>query len=102
MRDLGILFYATSLGLVIVYFLFIFRLKTSLHLLSLGIAVGFFLLLSTHYLISFLPVILILILISGLLASSRLYLKAHTPKEVYLGFLLGLISPFVINYITHL
>ena len=98
-RDLGILFYATSLGLVVIYLLFIFKIKTSLHLLSLGISVGFFMLLSTQYLISFLPVILILILISGLLASARLYLKAHTPKEVYLGFSLGLISPFIIHYI---
>ena len=98
-RDLGTLFYATSFGLVVIYLLFIFKIKTSLHLLSLGISVGFFMLLSTQYLISFLPVILILILISGLLASARLYLKAHTPKEVYLGFLLGMISPFIIHAI---
>ena len=98
-RDLGTLFYATSFGLVVIYLLFIFKIKTSLHLLSLGISVGFFMLLGTQYFISFLPVILILILISGLLASARLYLKAHTPKEVYLGFLLGLISPFIIHYI---
>ena len=98
-RDLGILFYATSLGLIVIYLLFVFKIKTSLHLLSLGISVGFFMLLSTQYLISFLPVILILILISGLLASARLYLKAHTPREVYLGFLLGVISPFIINSI---
>ncbi|MGB1284752.1 MAG: hypothetical protein ACPG44_09875 [Polaribacter sp.] len=98
-RDLGTLFYATSFGLVIIYLLFIFKTKTSLHLFSLGISVGFFMLLSTRYLISFLPIILILILISGLLASARLYLKAHTPKEVYLGFLLGVISPFIIHSI---
>ena len=98
-RDLGILFYATSLGLIIIYLLFIFKIKTSLHLLSLGISVGFFMLLGTQYLISFLPVILILILISGLLASARLYLKAHIPKEVYLGFLLGMISPFIVFFI---
>lgn len=98
-RDLGVLFYATSFGLVVIYLLFIFKIKTSLHLLSLGISVGFFMLLSTQYLISFLPVILILILIAGLQASARLYLKAHTPKEVYLGFLLGMMSPFIIHAI---
>lgn len=97
-RDLGALFFATSLGLVIIYILFIFKLKTSLHILSIGIAISFFLLLSLQYSISFLPIILILILISGLLASSRLYLKAHSPKEVYLGFFLGLSCPFIVSF----
>jgi len=97
-RDLGTIFFASSLGLTIIYILSIFKLKTSLHLLSVGIATGFFLLLSVQYSISFLPIILILILVSGILASSRLHLKAHTPKEVYLGFLLGIFSPFVVNF----
>lgn len=97
-RDLGILFFATSFGLVIIYLLFMFQLKASLHILSVGIATGFFLLLSVQYSISFLPIIFILILISGILASSRLYLKAHTPREVYLGFFLGIVSPFIVNF----
>ena len=41
--DLGILFYATSLGLTIIYIFFAFKLKVSIHLLSLGISTGFFL-----------------------------------------------------------
>lgn len=97
-RDIGLLFYATSFGLIAVYILFIFKLKTSLHLLSMGISIGFFLLMSWSYGISLLPLILILILLSGLLASARLYLKAHTPREVYLGFFIGLICPFITNY----
>lgn len=98
-RDLGILFYATSFGLITIYLLFIFNLKISLHLLSFGISIGFFLLLSIIYSISFLPVIFVLILISGILASARLHLKAHTPKEVYLGFFIGVFCPFLVNYI---
>ncbi len=96
--DLGILFYAISLGLVIIYILFLFKIKTSLHLLSMGIALGFFLLMSTFYTSSFLFIILIVILLSGALASARLHLKVHTPKEVYLGFFLGIVSPFLVNY----
>lgn len=97
-RDLGTLFFATSFGLVIIYLLFMFQFKTSIHLLSIGIATGFFLLLSIQYAISILPIICILILISGILASSRLYLKAHAPKEVYLGFFLGMVSTFIVNF----
>ena len=40
--DIGILFHATSLGLFIIYILFSFNFKTSIHLLSLGVATGFF------------------------------------------------------------
>lgn len=97
-RDLGVLFYATALGLTIVYLLFIFKLKTSLHLLSMGVALGFFLYLTYEYGITFTPVILLIILLSGLLASARLHLKAHTSKEVYIGFFLGVVSPFLTSY----
>lgn len=98
-RDIGILFYATTLGLIITYILFIFKTKTSIHLLSMGIALGFFLLLNTIYNANFIPIILVIILLSGLVASSRLHLKAHTTKEVYLGFFIGVVCPLVINVI---
>lgn len=99
LRDLGILFYATSLGLVIIYSFFAFQLKVSIHLLSLGISTGFFLLMSTIHSYSFTLVVIICIVLSGLLGSARLHLKAHTRTEVYLGFLFGFISPLVINLI---
>ncbi|TVZ56677.1 hypothetical protein OD91_1973 [Lutibacter sp. Hel_I_33_5] len=95
--DLGILFYATSLGIVLVYVLFLTKLKTSLHLLSMGIAVGFFLLIQNNYGISFFPIIAVSILFSGLLGSARLHLKAHTPFEVYSGFIIGFLCPYFVN-----
>lgn len=98
LRDLGLLFYATSLGLVFVYVSFAFKLKASLHLLSLGIFTSFFIVLGLIYSRSFIVIIITTLLLSGLLASSRLHLKAHTPKEVYLGFIFGFISSFAIYY----
>lgn len=89
-QDLSYLFYGTLLGLIGIYLIFALGIKTSIHLLSMGSAVGYFIVFQLIYNISVTPLILILILLSGLLASSRLYLKAHTPKEVYLGFLLGI------------
>ena len=86
LRDLGFLFYGTSMSLVCIYLLFAFQLKTSLHLVSMGSAVGFFLMITNVYSLSLLPIIMVLILLSGILASSRLYLGAHTPKELLLGF----------------
>ncbi len=97
-RDLSYLFFGTLLGLMIVYLLFFIKYKTSLHLLSMGSAIGFFIVLQLIYHISLLSVILVFILFSGLLATSRLDLKAHTPKEVYMGFFTGLLSQLIIYY----
>lgn len=96
LRDLGFLFYGTSLSLVGIYLLFNLKLKSSLHLVSMGNAIGFFIIVSNLYYISLLPVIMILFLLSGLLASSRLHLQAHTPKELFLGFSLGFVSQVVV------
>lgn len=96
LRDLGFLFYGTSLSLFCIYLLFSFQLKSSLHLVSMGNAVSFFLIISHTYSLSILPVIMILILFSGILASSRLYLKAHTSKELVLAFFIGMISQLVV------
>ncbi|CAM1342590.1 hypothetical protein [Tenacibaculum amylolyticum] len=97
-RDLSYLFFGTLLGMMMVYFIFFTKIKTSLHLLSMGSAVGYFVVFQQIYNISVLPLIIILILLSGFLASSRLYLKAHTPKEVYLGFLIGFLTQFIAYY----
>jgi hypothetical protein len=92
LKDLGLLFYATSLGLFIVYLLFYFKIKASLHLFSVGISIGFFMILSNLYSQPFLVVIILLFLVAGLIASARLNLKAHTTKEIYIGFFTGILS----------
>jgi len=98
-RDISYLFYGTSLALFLVYLIFITKTKTSLHLLSMGGALGFFLLFQQIHNANILPLLVVLIILSGLVASSRLYLKAHTPKEIYLGFFIGVICQFLAFYI---
>jgi len=99
LRDFGILFYATSFGLIVVYLFFILKIKVSLHLLSMGIIVAFFITVGIKYSISILPLIMVCFFFSGLLGSSRLHLKAHTPKEVYLGFFFGMVAQFTTYYL---
>lgn len=99
LRELALLFYATSIGLFFVYILFFFKIKSSIHLLSLGISAGFFMVLTNNYSQSFLIIIIIIFLLSGLLASARLNLKAHTSKEIYIGFFLGVFSPIILSFI---
>jgi membrane-associated phospholipid phosphatase len=98
-RDLGFLFYGTSISLFCTYILFAVRIKSSLHLLSMGAAVSFFLILSNVYALSLLPIVMVLILLSGLLASSRLYLKAHNSKELLIGFSLGFVFQLLVFWV---
>ncbi|MDG1423385.1 MAG: hypothetical protein P8P78_06390 [Flavobacteriaceae bacterium] len=95
-RNLGILFYGTSLSLICIYVLFSIKLKSSLHLVSMGNMLGFFLIMTNVNNLSILFIIILLIFLSGILASSRLYLKAHTPIELLIGFFLGFISQFLL------
>lgn len=96
LRDISLLFYATTLGLLCIYILFSFHIKTSIHLLSLGITTGFFLVIHNIYNVNFILVIISGLIVSGTLASARLNLKAHKPTEVYLGFILGFICPIIV------
>lgn len=92
LSDLGILFLGTVLSFLCMFFLFQFRIKTSIHMFGIGTFVGFILVFSYKYQIEMLNPLITLIIVSGLIGRSRLYLKAHTLKEVNIGFLLGVLS----------
>ena len=68
-RNLGILFYGTSLSLICIYILFSAKLKSSLHLVSMGNMLGFFLIMTNINNLSILFIIIPLIFLSGVLAS---------------------------------
>ncbi len=65
--------------------------KISAHSAGVGGLLGW--ILSISYICSINPIEIIsgAILVSGLVAISRIYLKAHTPLQVVFGFLLGII-----------
>ncbi len=94
-KDLGVLFYGTNLALIVIYILFFFNIKASLHVVSMSSALGFFLIYGVINSISILPIAIIMILLTGLLASSRLHLKAHKPLEIYLAFFLGITTQYL-------
>ena len=98
LRDLTFLFYGTSLGLFLIYVFFLFKIKTSIHLLSLGIATSFFMLINRLHVFNFMWIVIVCVLLSGLVASARLHLKAHTTHEVYLGYAFGFLSPIILFY----
>ncbi len=99
LEEISLLFHATSLGLIITYFLLNFSIKSSIHLLSIGISCGFFMMVALKSDESYILIIIINFLIAGLLGSARLHLKAHSPKEVYVGFLIGISTVFGMHII---
>ena len=66
--------------------------KNSMHLMGMGSLFMFLTCLSIHFEINITFVLSLLIFATGLVATSRLYLKAHSLPEVLIGFFIGLIS----------
>lgn len=67
--------------------------KISAHAIGIGSASGFlFLLYETSPTSSLFIALVVSILIAGIIMSARLYLNAHTPKQVYWGYFTGVVS----------
>ena len=64
-------------------------LKISAHMASMGSAIAYLFLIHFYLGYNMIIPIVIAILLAGITASARLYLKAHTTTEVYSGFILG-------------
>ena len=82
---------AGLISIVLAFMLTIFFRKVSLH--TIGIGLAFSLILQTVPLAYFnaIPILLVATLIAGLIGSSRLILKAHTNREVYYGYAIGIL-----------
>jgi hypothetical protein len=88
-------------GIIVLFIAFIINnfYKISLHALAIGSMTGGFLALAKTLtpiinINSLIIINCVLLFSMGLVASSRLYLKAHTSKQIYLGLIIG----FVIEY----
>lgn len=88
-------FFGVAFALSFTYLLFNIKVKTSLHTLGIGGIIGFVMVMSYEYQLNFNSLLAGLFIIAGLIGVSRLGLNAHRPKEIYIGFLLGLISQFL-------
>ena len=72
--------------------LLLFKIKSSMHLLGMGSLFMFLINLSIHFEINITLALSLCIFAIGLVATSRLYLKAHTKAEIFIGFCIGLLS----------
>ncbi|WP_318309448.1 hypothetical protein [Flagellimonas crocea] len=83
---------ATSATLILLFFKF----KTSMHLLGMGSLLTFMVALSIHFETNITIAISLLTLFTGIVATSRLYLKAHNKNELLIGFMMGCCSQLII------
>lgn len=88
-------FFGIAFALSFTYLIFNLRIKTSLHTLGIGGLIGFIMVMSYEYQLNFNALLAGLFIIAGLIGVSRLSLNAHNSKEIYLGFLLGVVSQFI-------
>ena len=94
-------FYGIAISLSLTYLFFYAKIKTSLHMIGIGGILSFIIIMSFEYKLNYNLIIAVLFLLSGLIAVSRLALKAHKPKEVYIGFLVGMISQLISYQFYH-
>lgn len=95
--DLAPLFYFYMLGattLAIFGLLITLWWKISLHMIALGGISGAFAALTLFAQGGYTSILLVILVISGFTGSARLKLQAHTPAEIYAGYLVGAVSMF--------
>ena len=63
--------------------------KVSIHMLGMGGIVGTIIGLILRYQVDAIQLVMALVILSGVVGYSRLRLDAHTPLQVYVGFVLG-------------
>ncbi|MBS1929379.1 MAG: hypothetical protein IT254_05955 [Chitinophagaceae bacterium] len=86
---LGIFLASSACLIANIYF------KISMHATGMGAWVGVFLLIMFRNEMLMTWPLSAVFLIGGLVLSARMLLSAHTPKEIYLGLIVGLITQFV-------
>lgn len=82
-------FQAGFISAFLVFISVMFRFKASLHMIGCTSLAVFVVLFTSYLEIAALTTVAVLILCMGFVASSRLFMKAHTPIELIAGILLG-------------
>ena len=75
------------------------NIRASLHMMAISSLTIFVIGLSIRLQMQNIVTITILILLNGVIASSRLEMQAHTNRELVLGFVLGAIPQILLLYI---
>ena len=89
-------FFSCTLSLGIVYILFFNNVKTSLHTVGISGLIAFIGIISYEYKLNLLLLLIFLFLLFGIIATSRLKLKAHKMSEIFIGFIIGFLTQILV------
>jgi hypothetical protein len=89
---------ATSI-LVFICLLVSLKWKISAHLIGIGGLFGAIIFYSIIFFSNLFLIVIILSFISGLVAFARLQLQAHSPSQVYVGFIVGFFGMMTVLYL---
>lgn len=69
--------------------------KISIHAVGAGgfVAIALIITMASNYNLT--PVLLLVILAAGLVGTSRLYLKAHAQRDIYSGYMIGILAQLI-------
>ena len=91
-------FLASLIAAIVCLILVLFRVKASMHMMGISGLAMFLIVLSITYQINITFALSVLILMIGLVGTSRLFLKAHTFLELIIGFFIGWIPQLLVMY----
>lgn len=92
-------FIAILLSTLTCLILAILQVKASIHMIAAGGILMFFIAISIHYNININSSIILMLIITGAIATSRLHLRAHDNTELLIGLFIGVIPQIImLNY----
>lgn len=97
--ELHFFFLGALMSTLLALILLFGNIRASLHMMAMSSLTVFVIGLSIHLQMQNIVTITILILLNGIVASSRLEMQAHTNRELVLGFALGAIPQILLLYI---
>jgi membrane-associated phospholipid phosphatase len=89
---LGIFLASSAALLANIYF------KVSMHAIGMGGLLGIFAVLFYNNNLSMAWPLALVLIVSGLVCTARLLLNTHTPKDIYVGLLIGIATQIAANY----
>jgi hypothetical protein len=97
--ELYFFFFGGIVSTIIAFVLVYAKIKASIHMIAISALTFFVIGLSIHSQENNLYSVVLLFFITGFVASSRLAMKAHTIKELAIGYLVGTIPQLVLFYL---
>ena len=94
--ELYYFFLGILISTITCYVLTLVKFKASIHMIGVAGFFMFAIALSIHFKININGTIALMLIITGAIATSRLHMRAHSAKELIIGFLVGFLPQLII------